>query len=921
MSVETSHLRSTIRLLGGLLGETIIEQEGQEIFDLEEEIRALAKSWRDGDKSVQKKLAGSIPPLLDDLPKAFAVLKAFTTYFQLVNLAEEQERVHVLRRRARDAEESGIPMDESIEAAIAKLKSEGFDAETVQKALGELFVVLVFTAHPTEAKRRTILLILKHITELLYQRNEIDLLPSEEEAVRRQLRENLVLLWQSDETRERRPTVMDEVRQNGLYFFENTLYKVVPQIYDELERALQAVYPKHTFQIPPFLRYGSWIGGDRDGNPYVTLQVTRDALRAQKESILEHYNYEIDALFNLLSSAKTRIQFAPEFLRSMERDRELVPADEQERMSWFAQEPYRQKLFLMFRRLRATRADNRLPWGQKAENSHAYKNAREFLDDLALIDATLRKQKGVRLAEGRLARLIRTVEVFGFHLATLDIRQHSERHRQALAELLKSYDIVYDYQALSEYDKVKLLSQEIQSLRPLTALLRFSEETNETIALFRLIREAHAEIGVQAIQTYIISMTTSVSNVLEVLLFAKDAGIYGKIDIVPLFETIDDLLNAAQIMADLFDNQAYTDHLAQREMKQQIMIGYSDSNKDGGYLRANWMLYTAQQSLAQICHEHGITLTLFHGRGGSLGRGGGPANRAILAQPHESTRGRLKVTEQGEVISSRYRDPHIARRHLEQILNAILLTCGTRPEYERERVWHAAMDEMSRLAYEKYRSLVNKPEFITYFHQTTPIDQIGHLNIGSRPARRRQTESIADLRAIPWVFAWLQTRLNIPSWYAVGTGMKSWIESEDKKERKKRLKLLQQMYQEWPFFRTMLDNVQLGLAKADIEIGALYAGLGEEEVQKRVFEDIKEEYACTVELVLQISRQKQLLEKEEWLQNSIRVRNPYVDPLNYLQVALLARLSDDPEASNADRLREAVLLSVNGIAAGIQNVG
>lgn len=918
---EHSHLRSTIRLLGGLLGETIIEQEGQEIFNLEEEIRGLSKGWRNGEAGAKKKLAKLMPTLLDDLPKASAVLKAFTTYFQLINLAEEQERVHVLRGRARQAEESSTPMGESIEAAIQKLKAEGLDASSVQEILDELFIALVLTAHPTEAKRRTILLILKHITELLYQQNELDLLPSELEEARRQLHEYIVLLWQSDETRERRPTVMDEVRQNGLYFFETTLFKLVPQIYDELQRALAKSYPDHSFEIPPFLRYGSWIGGDRDGNPYVTLQITRDALRAKKESILEHYNYEIDALFNLLSSSKTRIQFVPEFLDSLEQDVQLVPAEERERMGWFTQEPYRQKLFLMFRRLHATRADNRLPWRQKSENSYGYKNADEFLADLKLIDATLRQQKGERLAQGRLARLIRSVEVFGFHLATLDIRQHAERHRSALAELLRSYDVVYDYDALAEYDKVKFLTQEINSLRPLTALLRFTDETNETLALFRLIREAHEEIGEAAIQTYIISMTTSVSNVLEVLLFAKDAGLYGKIDIAPLFETVDDLLRAPQVMEELFTNEAYKRHLELRGMKQQIMIGYSDSNKDGGYLRATWMLYTAQQALAEVCQTYQTTLTLFHGRGGSLGRGGGPANRAILAQPPESTRGRIKVTEQGEVISSRYSDPAIAHRHLEQLVNAILLTCGKRPEYKQETVWQNAMNEVSQLAYEKYRSLVEKPQFIDYFHRTTPIDQIGHLNIGSRPAKRKQTQDISDLRAIPWVFAWLQTRLNIPSWYGVGTGMGTWINTGNKREQKKQLALLQQMYQEWPFFRTMLDNVQVGLAKADMDIGALYAEQSDAQVREVIFSDIKAEFERTVEVVLQVSNQAQLLEKEDWLQNSIRVRNPYVDPLNYLQVALLDRLNKEPEADDADQLREAVLLSVNGIAAGIQNVG
>ncbi len=592
-------------------------------------------------------------------------------------------------------------------------------------------------------------------------------------------------------------------------------------------------------------------------------------------------------------------------------------------MAWFDLEPYRKKLYIMFHRLRQNRAENQLPWGASHDDSYAYENTEEFLNDLRLIDSSLRQNKGSRLAEGRLSRLIRMVEVFGFHLATLDIRQHSDRHRSALGELLRSYDIVHDYDALSEKDKVKLLSQEIASLRPLTALLNeFTDETKQTLRLFRLIRDAHKGIGSQSIQTYIISMTMSVSHVLEVLLFAKDAGLYGQIDIVPLFETVEDLLNAPEVMTELFTNPTYKQHLEQRNNSQQIMIGYSDSNKDGGYLRASWMLYTAQQQLAQTCEEHKIRLTLFHGRGGSISRGGGPANRAILAQPPNSTRGRIKVTEQGEVVSSRYGDADIAHRHLEQLVSAAILTCGQRPTYDKEGVWGKAMGELSQLAYVKYRSLVEKPEFIPYFQQATPIEQIGHLNIGSRPAKRRETTAIDDLRAIPWVFAWLQTRVNLPSWYGVGSGLESWIEQEKKKaDQKKRVTLLQEMYQQWPFFRTMLENVQMSLAKADMDIASLYADLCGAEMRAAIFDDVRQEYERAVRVILLISGQNELLDNEKWLQHSIRVRNPYVDPLNYIQVALLDQLRRNPDSEETKKLRDALLLSVNGIAAGIQNVG
>jgi phosphoenolpyruvate carboxylase len=415
-------------------------------------------------------------------------------------------------------------------------------------------------------------------------------------------------------------------------------------------------------------------------------------------------------------------------------------------------------------------------------------------------------------------------------------------------------------------------------------------------------------------------MTTSVSNVLEVLLFASDAGLAGKLDIVPLFETIGDLLAAPQIMRSLFENRVYQEHLGARQNAQQIMIGYSDSNKDGGYLRANWMLFYAQRELAKVCDDYGIQLTLFHGRGGSLGRGGGPSNRAILAQPPESIRGRIKITEQGEVISSRYAHMGIAHRHLEQLVNAVLLSSGRRPHFAKESVWAEQMDDLSQIAYEKYRSLVEKPDFIRYFHEATPIGQIEFLNIGSRPARRKQTESTDDLRAIPWVFAWLQSRVNLPSWYGVGSALDAWITNADAQDDK-RLAQLHEMYEEWPFFRAVIDNVQVGLGKADMTIAGRYAALTNEQTQRAIFDDIQSEYERTRRMILTVTKQDEILENEAWLQRSIKVRNPYVDPLNYMQVALLERLRSESDPDVCNELRDAVLLSVNGVAAGIQNVG
>lgn len=924
MSVEQQQqqLSANIHLLGDLLGETIIEQEGSELFELEEQIRSLSKAWRSGDAAAGEQIKAMIPDLVDNLPKALAVLKAFTTYFQLVNLAEDEQRTAILRQRSADAQTTGVPGRETLAEAVARLKQEGVTADDMRTILGQLFIRPVLTAHPTETRRQAILTKLRTIAASLRRYNRGDLLPLETDELIDRLREDILLLWQSDETRDRPPTVMDEVR-TGLYFFEVTLYHLLPEIYDEFARALALAFPNEHFEIPTFLRYGSWIGGDRDGNPFVTLDVTEEALRTMKEAILTLYNVTIDDLYHHLIPAITRVGVSEELMASIVEDFKLVPESEVEVLERFRMEPYRQKLIMMFRRLRATRAENERPWDERVRNPRAYHSVDEFLRDLRIIDRSLRQNKGERIAGGRLANLIRNVEVFGFHLASLDVRQHSSRHRSAVAEIYHRYDLFADFGALAELDKVRVLTSEILNIRPFTAQLHFSDETNETIGLFRLVRRAKEEINEDAIQTYIISMTSSISNVLEVLLMAKDAGLLGRIDIVPLFETVDDLDMAPDIMAGLFENEAYRKHLALRDMRQQVMIGYSDSNKDGGYLQANWMLFKAQRTLAKLCDQHGVKLTLFHGRGGTLGRGGGPANRAILAQPPESVRGNIKITEQGEVITSRYSNTDLARRHLEQLVGAVLLTSGRRPEYPREDAWAAVMDELSGTAYQKYRALVTRPQFLPYFHETTPIDHVGSLNIGSRPARRKATQDIRDLRAIPWVFAWTQSRVNLPSWYGVGTALEAWIAGGEgtAESADQRLALLQEMHRDWPFFRTVLDNVQMGLAKADFVIASLYAGLTSESTRKAVFTDLKDEFDRTVRVVLQVAEVPQVLEKEPIMRRSIKVRNPYVDPMNYIQVALLQRLRSEANAEAAQRLRGAILLSVNGIAAGLQNVG
>ncbi len=908
-----------IRLLAGLLGDVIAEQEGRDHFELEEKIRRLAIAARRGSQPAEQELRDVVAEVSKDIAATGMVLKAFTIYFYLVNLAEVRQRVRVLRERAKDSERNDEAMSETILQAVTAMQASGVSAKEMTRLLEQMFVSPVFTAHPTESQRRTVLLILQSIAEMLVRLDRADLLNSERHDLIESLRNQILLLWQSDETRSRKPTVLDEVRNNGMYYFESSLFEVVPEIYRQLEIALKKVYPDETWLVPSFLRYGSWIGGDRDGNPFVTCQTTEETLREHKEEVLKQYNIQIDRLYNELSISVRRVGASTELLQSVAADRHFLTEQENELLNRFEFEPYRQKLLVMFRRLRSTRSVNQRAGNNGDHQRRAYASVDEFKSDLMIIDSSLRSHLGQRLADGGLKKLLRMVDVFGFHLVALDIRQHANRHRAAVAEVFERFKIAENYQQMTDEHRIGVLESEIAAQRPLTAQLEFSEETNETIQLMRLIQNAQEQVGRQSISTYIISMTTGVVNILEVLLLARDAGLMGRIDIVPLFETIDDLSKAPEIMRGLFRNPVYRQQLQLRDCQQQIMIGYSDSNKDGGFLCANWKLYLVQRHLAKVAHECGVQLTLFHGRGGSLGRGGGPTNRAILAQPPESVQGRIKITEQGEVISARYSNPDIAHRHLEQLTHAVL-TSGNPSREEPAAAfswWSEVMEELSHEAYRKYRELVGLPEFIAFFEHATPIRFIDHLNLGSRPARRKETTSIADLRAIPWVFAWTQSRLFLPSWYGSGSSFEHWSQNDAK-----RISQLKEMYQQWPFFKTVIDNIHLGIGRADFQVAKAYAQLASADVQQRIVPLLDHEFNLTRKWILAIADIENVLDTEPWLQYSIKKRNPYVDPLNLFQIELLRRMADS-SLSEEERqsIEQAVLLSVNGIAAGLRNVG
>lgn len=917
MKPAYAELRQQVSYLGRLLGDTIIEQEGRRLFDLVERVRGLAKAGRMGDTAAQEELLHLIEGLpLEDVD---GVVKAFTTFFQLVNLAEDAERVRVAHRRQLQAAAEGVPVAETIAEAVQRLRNQGLSAADMQALLDRLLVMPVMTAHPTEAKRRTVLIKLARIGDQLHRLEYHSPTPAEAAEAEALIREEVASLWQTEVTRTRKPTPLDEVR-NGLYHFEHTLFDLVPRLYTELEQALARAYPGVSFRIPQFLRFGSWIGGDCDGNPFVTPAVIEETLRSHKALALRLYQQAIERMYGLLSSDES-YGISPELWDSLDADAELLPEEAAHYRQLYPRQPYRQKIGLVYRKLQLTAEANQHSWRHEhIPRSGEYTNEEQFIADLVVMQESLRRHRGERMAAGRLGRLITQARVFGFHLATLDIRQHSRRHTQALSEVFARYGMVSNYAGLTEVERSALLTAELLNPRPLVPLwLDFSPATNEVLEVFRVIRRAYQLIGPRAIKSYIVSMTSAPSDVLAVLLLAKEVGMDNRIGVVPLFETLPDLEAAPGIMEALFANPAYRRHLKTQGNHQQIMVGYSDSNKDGGYLSAHWALYQAHEALAMACARHQVTLTLFHGRGGTIGRGGGPANRAILAQPTNAIRGRLKMTEQGEVVSERYSNPRVAHRHLEQIIHAVLLTGGAAPSdgSGREGRWREIMAALSDLARRAYRGLVyENPALVVYFQTATPIEEISQLNIASRPARRQATDRIEDLRAIPWSFAWTQTRVNLPGWYGLGAALQGWAGDDADRWRE-----LQAMYREWPFFHAMVDNAQMALRKADMQIATLYNRLAPAEVARAVFPRLREEYERSVAAVLQLIGHDDLLAEEPWLQRAIRLRNPYVDPLNYAQVALLQRLRRADGSLDEDILQRTVRMTINGIAAGLRNTG
>jgi phosphoenolpyruvate carboxylase len=920
-SATQDALSADIRLLGDLLGQVIQRVAGADAFALEEDVRGAARALRASHNVAEaRRLRDRLDEL--DLPRLRLLIRAFSVFFDLVNLAEQQARVRVLRERARRA--APLPVGESIESALRQLRLRGVTAEQLGPFLAGALLCPVFTAHPSEARRRTVLDKIWRITADMDRLERVSLLPREREQALASVAEEIEALWMSDLVRVKRPSVQDEVRQ-GLEVVEGALFDVLPRLYRELEDALPRVYPEWQGRVPAFLRFGTWIGGDRDGNPNVTHTTTARAVRLQQTTLLHYYLQQVHELGRHLSQTCSFAPPSPALAESLRADQALLP----ELAGRADHEPYRLKCRAIAARLQRTRdylqrIDLRWTEEPSAAPPGVYLGGHELHDDLALLADSLRQNGAVACADGAVRDLVRLVEVFGLHLATLDIRQHSARHGNALAEVLAWAGVHPDYRSLGPEQRLALLQRELDSNRPLVPThLPFSDDTVEVVQTFRTIAAILERQCPDAIRTYIISMATMPVHLLEVLLLGREAGLFrpasaiSRLDIVPLFETLEALQAAPAILTSLFELPVYRRHLEARGNLQEVMIGYSDSNKESGFLQSVWALYRAQIDMAAAAQKAKVLVRFFHGRGGAIGRGGGPANRGILAQPHGTVGGQVRLTEQGEVIADRYGHHAIAERHLEQVIHAVLLASFPAAGDQPEPAWEQVMDRLASSARRHYRALVYEtPEFLTYFEQATPIAEISHLKIGSRPARRGPARGIGDLRAIPWVFSWMQSRHTLPGWYGLGSALREYLDAEPEG-----LALLQLMYERWPFWSTALDNAQMILAKADMTIARLYADLvPDQALAERIFGQIEAEHERTVALVCQVTRQSALLERMPVLQRSIQQRNPYVDPLSFIQTVLLRRLRTK-EGADDEELRTGVLESINGIAAGLKNTG
>jgi phosphoenolpyruvate carboxylase len=913
----TEPMREDIRLLGAILGDTVREQSGQEVFALVE--RARVESFRVRRSEIDRtELADLFRGI--DVHHAIPVIRAFSNFALLANVAED---IHRERRREIHLAAGEPPRDSTLAATYRKLDAAGLGAAEVSDALRGALVSPVITAHPTETRRRTIFDTQNRITRLMRLRMHGRTETEDGRCIEQELRRQILTLWQTALIRLSRLKVADEI-ESGLRYYPASFFEVVPKVNASIRDALRGRWPDATLLQRPIVRPGSWIGGDRDGNPNVTAEVVKLATGSAAYTALAFYFDELAQLEQELSMSARLVQIDAEL------DALGASCIEEAR----ADEPYRRALRVIRGRLTGTAAEilDRMPEHVLDAGLAPYRSAQQMQADLDVIDGSLRRHGSAVLADDRLARLRDALDAFGFHLCGLDMRQNSETHEQVVAELLAWAGVVPDYAALSEPQRVAVLVAELSTRRPLIGdRAELSELARKELGIVAAAAEAVRALGEEAVPTYIISMCQSVSDMLEAALLLKESGLldlshhepggsgYAPVGIVPLFETIDDLQHGARILEAALDVPIYRAMVRGRGETQEIMLGYSDSNKDGGYLAANWALYRAELDLVETARRTGIRLRLFHGRGGTIGRGGGPSYDAILAQPPGAVNGSLRLTEQGEVIAAKYAEPRTAHRNLESLVAATLestlldvegLGDGAEQAYQ-------VLDDLAGRARGCYAELVHQTTgFVEYFEQSTPVSEIGSLNIGSRPTSRKATASISDLRAIPWVLAWSQSRVMLPGWYGTGTALREWVADGDPQ---KRVKVLRDLYNRWPFFRTVLSNMAQVLAKSDMGLAARYAELViDSELRDRVFGMIRAEHERTIEMHKLVTGHEDLLADNPALARSVFNRFPYLEPLNHLQVELLRRYrgGDDDEL-----LRRGILLTMSGLASALRNSG
>ncbi|MBO4208500.1 phosphoenolpyruvate carboxylase [Micromonospora echinofusca] len=915
-------LRADIRRLGTLLGQTLARQEGPPLLDLVEEVRALVRS---DPPAAATRLTGM------DVTTGTKLARAFSTYFHLANITEQVHRARDLRRRR--ATHGGW-----LDQAAKMIAERGVPADEIAAAARRLAVRPVFTAHPTEAARRSILSKLRAIADELDAEAAAAILygASDEGPSNRRLAELLDLMWQTDELRLDRPDPTDEAR-NAIYYLRDLYGDAAPRVLDDLADTLRSLGVETSPTARP-LTFGTWIGGDRDGNPFVTPHVTREVLLIQHEHGLQATETAMEALINEVSVSRRLRGVSLDLSASLAADLDVLPEVAARFRRVNAEEPYRLKARCVKAKLANTR--RRLREGTAHTPGRDYRGTAELLADLELMRASLARNSGQLTAVGKLASAIRTVSAFGLHLATLDVREHAEAHHAVLAQFYAAVGEVSDYPGLSRLERTKLLADELTGRRPLSnADTPLTESARKTFDVFGTIRDAQDRFGTEVIESYIISMTLGVDDVLAAVVLAREAGLVdvhsgrARIGFVPLLETPAELNAGGELLDELLSLPAYRALVAARGDVQEVMLGYSDSNKEAGITTSQWAIHRAQRSLRDVAARHGVRLRLFHGRGGTVGRGGGPTHEAILAQPYGTLDGAIKVTEQGEVISDKYTLPSLARENLELTLaavlqSALLHTTPRQPAEALER-WDAAMDVVSESAFRSYRGLVENPDLPAYFWASTPTELLGALNIGSRPAKRPNTGAgLSGLRAIPWVFGWTQTRQIVPGWFGVGTGLAA-ARAEGLSD------VLAEMYRNWHFFRTFLSNVEMMLTKTDLGIARRYVETLVPKKLHPIFDLICEEYDRTKQEVLAITNSPALLENSPVLQRTLAVRDTYLEPLHHLQVALLRQYRDSGAAGRAvatapgarrapgdgTALERALLTTVNGIAAGMRNTG